>query len=127
MQFKLNQDIDGGLLVSLDDFLKRDEVKQQGYTQDNILSYLTASALLLVFSPSSNSTKVRICVDPARPSKSGATVNDSFFPGHHHIPHISNCIIKAQLSISHALADISNFYTNHQLDEQGALLSAVLL
>ena len=50
-----------------------------------------------------------------------------FFPGHHHIPQISNCIIKAQFSLSHALADISNFYTNHQLDEQGALLSAVLL
>merc|ERR1712105_222520 len=61
------------------------------------------------------------------PYKSGATVNDSFFPGHHHIPQISNCIIKAQFSLSHDLADISNFYTNLQLDEQGALLPAVLL
>ena len=127
VQFKLNQDIDGGLLVSLKDFLNREEVKQQGYTHHNILEYLTASALLLVFNPSSSSTKIRICVDPARPSKTGATVNDSFFPGHHHIPQISNCIIKAQFSLSHVLADISNFYTNHQLDEQGALLSAVLL
>ena len=57
MQFKLNQDIDRGLLVSLDDFLNREEVKQQGYTQDNILDYLTAYVLLLVFNPSSTSTK----------------------------------------------------------------------
>ena len=101
VQFKLNQDIDGGLLVSLDYFLNG-EVKHQGYTHDNILNYLTASALLLVFNPSSSSTKIRICVDPARPSKSGATVNDSIFPGHYHIPQISNCIIKAQFSINHA-------------------------
>ena len=67
-----------------------EEVKQQGYTENNILDYLTASALLLVNNPSSSSTQIRICVDPARPSKSGATVNDSFFPGYPHIPHFAN-------------------------------------
>ena len=76
VQYKLNQDIDGGLLISLSDFLAREEVKQQGYTENN---NLTTSALLLVYNPASSSTKIRICVDPARPTKSGATVNDSFF------------------------------------------------
>ena len=42
VQFKLNKGIDGGLLVSLSDFQNREEVKQQGYTENNKLNYLTA-------------------------------------------------------------------------------------
>ena len=68
VQFKLNQDIDGGLLVSLKDFLNREEVKQQGYKNHNIHEYLTASTLLLVFNPGSSSTKIWICAGPGKAS-----------------------------------------------------------
>ena len=62
VKFKKNQDIDRDLLVS---------PKKQGYTHNNILDLITAPAMALVFNPSIISTKVEICVDPAKPSKLG--------------------------------------------------------
>ena len=89
----MRQDIDGKLLVPLLEFLLRPEVRSQGFNKDNITQHLTASAILLVYSPTSSLTKVRICVDPARSNRSGLTVNDSFSAVLSHIPDITKCLI----------------------------------
>jgi len=71
LSYKIKQDVDNNLLVPLDEFLKRPEVIAQGFTSENISKYLIASAILLVYNPASSSTKIRLCVDPARQTASG--------------------------------------------------------
>ena len=128
IQFKLNQDMDSKVLISLKDFLKLDEVIDQGISQDNVHRFLTAAGLLMVFNPQSSSSQVRLCVDPSRVSRlANKSVNDSFHAGFAHIPNIAQNLIKSQFFVTSTMGDISNFYTNHHLDVKGSLLSAVFL
>ena len=127
LAYKIKQDIDNKLLIPLDDFLKKPDVIAQGFTPENISKFLISSAILLVYNPASTSSKVRLCVDPARQTASGQSINDVFKSGHPHIPDITNCLISSQFYVSLSLADISNFYTNCLLDSTGTLLSAVYL
>ena len=70
LSYKIKQDVDNNLLVPLDEFLKRPEVIAQGFTSENISKYLIASAILVMYNPASSSTKIRLCVDPARQTAS---------------------------------------------------------
>ena len=54
-------------------------------------------------------------------------MNDTFNAGFPHIPDIAINLIKSQFYVINCIGDISNFYTNHHLDVEGALLSAVVL
>ena len=127
LDYKIKQDVDNSLLIPLEDFLLKPEVISQGFNKDNIANYLIASAILLVYNPNSTSTKIRLCVDPTRQTYSGQSINQIFKAGHSHIPAIASCLLSSQFYVSHALADISNFYTNCLLDSTGTLLSAVYL
>ena len=90
---------------------------------ENISKYPITSAIILVYNPA----KIRLCVDPARQTASGQSINQVFRAGHPHIPAITDCLISSQFYVTHTLADISNFYTNCLLDSTGTLLSAVYL
>ena len=127
LSYKIKQDVDNNLLVPLDEFLKRPEVIAQGFTSENISKYLIASAILVMYNPASSSTKIRLCVGPARQTASGQSINQVFRAGHPHIPAITDSLISSQFYVTHTLADISNFYTNCLLDSTGTLLSAVYL
>ena len=63
---KIEQDVKNHALVSLREFLSKDEVIKLGINTKNVLNHLTASALLLAYNPASSNTKVRLCVNPAR-------------------------------------------------------------
>ena len=128
VQYKLNQDIDSKVLVSLQDFLQQPNVISRGINQHNVHNYLTTAGFLLVFNPQSQSSKVRLCVDPSRPAKSSQkSVNDSVKAGFLHIPNIAMNLIMSQFNILNCIRDISNFYTNHHLDVPGILLSGIFL
>ena len=58
VQFKLNQDIDTNVLISLNDFLQQPDVIARGINKLNVHNYLTAAGLLLMFNPQSQSSKV---------------------------------------------------------------------
>jgi hypothetical protein len=128
VQFKINIDIDNKVLVSLTEFLQYPQVIAQGITASNVNHYLTSAGLILVFNPQSDSSKVRLCVDPSRVAKiTKKSVNDTFHAGFPHIPDIAQNLIKSQFYLTVAIADIANFYMNNHLDIEGALLSAVFL
>ena len=91
-------------------------------------NHLTAAGLIIVFNPRSQSSNVRLCVDPSRNSKSAnKSVNDTFKVGFPHIPNIAINLIKSQLYVTNCVGDISNFYANHHFNIEGSLLSAVFL
>ena len=128
VQFKLNQDIDSKVIVSLKDFLEQPNVISRGINKHNVHNYLTVARLLLMFNPQSQSSKVRLCVDLSRPSKfSQKSVNDSFAAGFLHIPNIATNLIMSQFNVINCIGDISNFYTNHHLDIEGMLLCGIFL
>ena len=110
VQFKLSQDIDESSLVLLGDFLNTEEGNQQGYKQGNTLDHLPTYAPLLVFNPCNTSNRIKILVDPARPSRAGATVRDNVLSRTPSYTKKFNHIINAQFSLSHALAVISVVY-----------------
>ena len=84
--FKLNQDIDSEVLVSLKDFLNRPDVKDRDITKFNVHNYLMTMALILVTNPHNQSSKIRLCVDPSHKSKHAEnSVNDTLGAGFPHI------------------------------------------
>ena len=58
LAYEIKQDVDNILLIPLDDFLKKPQSIAQGFTSYNISNHLMASALLLVYNPSSSSKKI---------------------------------------------------------------------
>ena len=128
LNYKIRLDIDQGVLVPLEDFLQRDVIKKRGINAGNIQEHLLPSGLLVVYNPLSQSTQVRLCVNPAIPAKnSGDTVNKAFACGFHHIPRIGETLVTSQFFLTFVLGDIQNFYTSTRLDDAGSLLSAVYL
>ena len=116
------------MLISLKEFLHLPDVAGRGITEQNLHQYLTAATLLIVLNPNSQSSKVRLCVDPSRPSRStNLSVNDSFEVGWPHVPDIAENIIKFQFNLVNAIGDISNFYMNNHLNTEGMLLSGVFM
>ena len=79
LQYKLRQDCDSQVLLSLCEFLKQPSVIAKGITAHNVHQHLTTSGLLVVFNPHSSSSKVRLCVDPSHQSQTTKkSVNDLF-------------------------------------------------
>ena len=76
----------------------------------------------------SQSTKVRLCVNPTIPSHlTGSSVNQYFNCGYPHIPNIGQTLVTSQFYLTFVLGDIQNFYTSTRVDNTGVLLSAVYL
>ena len=109
--YKIRQDLDSRVLISLKDFLKLPDIVGRGITEENVHQHLMAAALLIVFNLNSQSSKVCLCMDPSRQSRStNLSVNDSFEVGWPHIPDIAENLIKFQFNIVNTTGDISNFY-----------------
>lgn len=128
LQYKIQQDVDQGVLVSLDHFLQNLEVVDKGITRENVAWLIIPAALLLVINPNSESSKVCLCVDPLWPRKSSAqSLNDYFLLPILHVPLIQTNLLISHFFVSSVIGNISNFYMQHHLYLEDALLSAVYL
>ena len=127
IQFKIRQDIDSRVLVSLEDFLKYEEVIKLGINKSNVNEYLTCTPLLLIYNPHSKSSPIQLCADPSSKNKKGASINDTILPGNAHLQPITTNLLKAHFAVVHTTGDISNFYLQSGLNIQNSLNSAIYL
>ena len=64
---KLSEDVDQGVLVKLEDYLKLPEVKKMGITSETAYSNIVPSAIHLVANLASSSLPLRLVVAPNIP------------------------------------------------------------
>ena len=67
IEYKIQQDLDSKVLISLKDFLQLPDVIGRGITEQNVHQYLTAAALLIVFNPKVNLLKSVCALIPLTP------------------------------------------------------------
>ena len=126
--FKLSEDIDQGILLKLDDFLKLDEVKKEGINRDNVSEYVVPSPLHVVGNPGSNSSPIRLVVAPNRPNTTTRqTINQALHTGLPQLPKLQEVLLKFRFSLSFVVADLVAFYKRNVLDPHGSLMSAIYL
>ena len=127
MKFKLGREQKNGVLYFLSDFLKLQDVKDQGINKDNVESYLSFCGLLMVLNLASTSSPLRVVANPAQRTKTGYMANHNISAGEAYIEHVKSMFLRLRLNPICALGDIQDFYLNVRLDAIGALSGAVFL
>ena len=115
--YKLRVDANNRILVKLAEFLKLPEVIEAGITLEEARKRITPATIPMVSNINSKSSPVRMVIAPHQPYKiTKQSINDALHPGHHGLPSIQDPILRFQLSISIALADLSCYYKRSLID-----------
>ena len=128
LEYKLAQDVDSGVLMKLEEFLKLDEVKEKGIDKYNAHELVCPSPIHIVCNPVSKSSPVRLVVAPNRVNKNTRqSINSALHAGLPQLPKVQEILLKYRLSLSLVVADLCAFYKRNVMDPHGSLLSAVYL
>ena len=125
---KLAEDVDQGVLLKMDDFLKLPEVKRMGVTKETAHSIVVPSAIHLVANLASSSSPLRLIVAPNRvEATTRQSINSALHSGLPQLPKIQEVLLKYRLSLSLCITDLCAFYKHNVLDPAGSLMSAIYL
>ena len=125
---KLSEDVDQGVLMKLEDYLKLPEVKKLGITRETAHANIVPSAIHLVANLSSSTSPLRLVVAPNRKElTTRQSINSALHSGLPQLPKIQEVLLKYRLSLSLAISDLCAFYKRNILDPAGSLMSAIYL
>ena len=108
---KLRADADNRILVKLAKFFQLPELIEAGITLKEARKRITPAPIHMVSNVNSKSSLVRMVIAPHQPYKvTRQSINDALHAGHHGLPSIQETLLRYQLSVSIALADLSCYY-----------------
>ena len=126
--FKILQEMESGILFTLEDFIKRPDAIAAGITLENVSAYAMYAGLLLVINDHSMSTPARLVYNPAQTQKGGTeTVNSNVGFSGSLIAPLRPTYMRMALAPHWACGDLSGFYLQTILSTEGALMNCIWL